>query len=140
MAEFEATDTAFLSRVRAHQRPLAIAGAVLALLGAVYLAWGILRYSPLADPRDDPGFDRPIARLAFLFHRYQLIVDDVDPKTPAEARMLHALSRNMQFSAGIIVLLVRMFVGTLAVLAGCIMMTVVVERARLLRLIKRLQE
>ena len=33
-----------------------------------------------------------------------------------------------------------MFVGTMVMLGGFIMMTVVVERARLLRLIKRLEE
>jgi hypothetical protein len=38
------------------------------------------------------------------------------------------------------VLQVRLFVGTLVLLGGLIMMTVAVERGRLLRLIKRLQE
>ena len=53
---------------------------------------------------------------------------------------MHGLSRNMQFSAGIMVLLVRIFTGRLTMLGGFIMMTLAVERARLLRLIKRLQE
>jgi hypothetical protein len=140
VAEFEARDAAFLSRVRAQQRPIAIGGAVIALLGAAYLTWGIARYSPRADPRDDPGFDGPIAELAFLFQRGQLAVENANPQTPGEKRMLFVLARNMQFSAGIIVLQVRIFVGTLAMLAGLILMTVVVERGRLLKLIKRLQE
>lgn len=140
MAAFEAREASFLSRVRAHQRPLAIGGAVLALLGASYLAWGILRYDQRADPRDNPGFDGPVANLAFIFQRGQLRVEKAEPQTPSEARLLHALARNMQFSAGIMVLQVRIFLGTLALLGGFIMMTVVVERARLLRLIKRLQE
>lgn len=140
MAEFEVKDAAFLSRVRAQQRPIAVGGALLALLGAAYLTWGIARYSPRVDPRDNPGFDGPIAELAFLFQRGQLIVENAQPQTPSEKRMLRALSLNMQFSAGIIVLLVRLFVGTLAMLAGLILMTVVVERGRLLKLIKRLQE
>lgn len=140
MAVFEQREAAFLSRVRSHQRPLAIGGALLALLGGAYLAWGILRYDQRVDPRDDPGFDGPIASLAFIFQRGQLIVENAAPATPSEARMLHALGRNMQFSAGVMVLQMRIFVGTLALLGGFIMLTVVVERARLLRLIKRLQE
>jgi hypothetical protein len=62
------------------------------------------------------------------------------PATPTEQRLMHGLSRNMQFSAGIMVLLVRIFTGRLTMLGGFIMMTLAVERARLLRLIKRLQE
>jgi hypothetical protein len=140
MGELEARESSFLAGIRRNQWPLAIAGGVISLLGAVYLAWAILRFNPNADPRVDPGFDRPIAQLAFIFERGQLLVEKAEPATPSEARMLRALARNMQFSAGIMVLQVRMFVGTLALIGGFIMVTVVVERARLLRLIRRLQE
>ncbi len=140
MGALEGRDSSALSAVRGRQRPIAIAGALIASLGALYLGWAIARYDQLADPRDKPGFDRPIADLAFIFQRGQLRVENAEPQTPSEARLLHALSRNMQFSAGIMVLQLRLFVGTLALLGGFIMLTVVVERARLLRLIKRLQE
>jgi hypothetical protein len=140
VGEFVGDEAAFLARVRSHQRPLAVFGGVLALAGAAYLAWGILHFDPHGDPRDSPGFDGPIANLAFIFQRGQILVENVEPKTQSEARMLAALARNMAFSAGIMVLQVRLFVGTLAMLAGFILLTVVVERARLLRLIKRLQE
>ena len=140
MGALEARDSSYVSAVHRRQRPLAIAGALIALIGALYLTWAIARYDQRADPRDHPGFDRPIADLAFVFQRGQLRVENAEPQTPSEARMLRALARNMQFSAGIMVLQVRLFVGTLAMLGGFIMLTVVVERARLLRLIKRLQE
>jgi hypothetical protein len=140
MAEFEKHHSSFLSRVRAHQRPLLVCGALLALLGGAYLTWAIVRYDPRVDPRDNPGFDRPISQLAFIFERGQLRVEKAEPQTASEARLLHALARNMQFSAGIMVLQMRLFVGTLALLGGCIMMTVAVERARLLRLITHLQD
>jgi hypothetical protein len=140
MGAFEAHEAELLARMRARQRPLAIAGAVFALLGAAYLAWGMMRYDQRIDPRDNPGFDGPIANLAFIFQRGQLMVERAEPATPTEARMLYALGRNMRFSAGIMVLQVRLFVGTLVLLGGLIMMTVAVERGRLLRLIKRLQE
>jgi hypothetical protein len=140
VSALEGNDAGFLSRVRSHQRPLAIAGALLSLCGIAYLAWAILRYDPEADPRLDTGFDRPIAKLGFLFQRGLWLVENAQPQTPTEERLLHGLSRNMQFSAGIMVLLLRIFTGTLTTLAGFIVMTVVVERARLLKLIKRLQE
>jgi hypothetical protein len=140
MGALEARDSSFLAGVRRSQRPLAIGGALLALLGAAYLAWAILRFDPDGDPRVNPGFDRPIAQLAFIFQRGQLLAERAEPATPSEARALHALSRNMQFSAGVMVLQLRMFVGTMALLGGFIMLTVVVERARLLRLIRRLEE
>jgi len=133
-------EASFLSRVRRHQRPLAIGGGLLAVAGIAYLAWAILRYDPNADPRLDTGFDRPIAKLGFLFERGLWLVENAEPQTPTEKRLLYGLTRNMQFSAGIMVLLLRIFTGTLTMLAGLIMMTVVVERARLLKLIKRLQE
>jgi hypothetical protein len=140
MGSLEQRDASFLAGVRRRQRPLAVGGALLALAGAGYLAWALLRFDPYADPRDNPGFDRPIAELAFIFQRGQLIVENAVPQTPSEQRMLRALARNMQFSSGIMVLLVRICVGTVAMLGGFIVMTVVVERGRLLKLIKRLEE
>ena len=53
---------------------------------------------------------------------------------------MRGLNRNMAFSAGMMVLLVRMFVGTIVVVFGLSIMTVVVERARLLAVIGRRRE
>ena len=65
--------------MRRRQRPIAIAGALLALAGAAYLAWGVLRYDPLADPRENPGFDGPVAHLAFIFERGMILVENAVP-------------------------------------------------------------
>lgn len=141
MAELEAGETSYLQVVRRRQRPLAVAGALLSLLAVSYLAWAILRFNPSADPRDNPGFDRPIAQLGFIFQKGQLQLEKMATvASPGERRILRMLSRNMSFSAGIMVLQVRLFVGTVALIGGLIMMTVVVERGRLLKLIKRLEE
>jgi hypothetical protein len=140
LSALEGNDASFLSSVRRHQRPLAISGALLSVCGIAYLAWAIVRYDPKADPRLDTGFDRPIAQLGFVFQRGLWMVENAEPHTPTEDRLLRGLSHNMQFSAGMMVLLLRIFTGTLAMLGGFIIMTVVVERARLLKLIKRLQE
>lgn len=140
MASLEEPQSRFLAGVRRRQRPIAIGGALLALAGAAYLAWGVLRYDPMVDPRKNPGFDGPVANLAFIFERGMILVENATPQTPSEARMLRALSRNMKFSAGIMVTMMRIFLGTLAMLGGFIMMTVAVERGRLLRLIAKLEE
>jgi hypothetical protein len=140
MSALEGRDAEYLERTRRNQRPIAIAGAVIAVLGIAYLVWAIHRYSPHADPRQDGGFDRPVAELGSLFERGLFIVENAVPNTPTEERLMHGLSRNMQFSSGIMVLQIRLFLGTITMLGGFIMMTVAVERARLLKLIKRLEE
>ena len=141
MAELESRDASYLAVTRRRQRPLAIAGAILALFALAYLAWAILRFNPRVDPRDDPGFDRPIAQLAFIFQKGQLKLEKMATEAPpSELRILRMMSRHMSFSAGIMVLQVRLFVGTVALLGGLIMMTVVVERGRLLKVIKKLEE
>ena len=129
-----------LGRLTRSQKPMAIAGALLALAGAAYLVWGIARFDPRADPRENPGFDWPVARLAFLFERGMVVVENAVPQTAAEARLLKGLTLNMNFSAGVMVLLLRIFFGTLALVSGFAIMTVVVERARLIAMIRHLRE
>ncbi len=127
-----------LSRLARTQRWTAAAGLALALVGAAYATWGVVRFDPLADPRRDPGFDRPVAKLAFLYASYQGGVERIEPETFTEAALLETLEGGMKFSAGMVLMLVRLFLGTLVALAGCVMMTVVVERRRLLAIIGRL--
>jgi hypothetical protein len=68
------------------------------------------------------------------------MVESAVPQTPTEERLLRGLARNLNFSAGVMVLLLRIFFGTLAVVTGLAIMTVVVERARLLAMIQTLRE
>ena len=86
MASLEEPQSRFLAGVRRRQRPIAIGGALLALAGAAYLAWGVLRYDPMVDPRKNPGFDGPVANLAFIFERGMILVENATPQTPSEAR------------------------------------------------------
>jgi len=140
VADLHDAQDRMLGRLSRSQKPMAIVGGVLALLGAAYLIWGVTRFDPLADPRENPGFDWPVARLAFLFEGGQFIVDNASAQTPTEGRLLRGLSRNMKFSAGVMVLQLRIFLGTLALVSGFAIMTVVVERARLISMIKHLRE
>jgi hypothetical protein len=140
MAELVEKQDRLLARVIRSQRPMAIAGALLALLGIAYMAWGVARFNPRLDPRDNPGFDWPVARIAFLFESGRIALNEVVPETRTEARLLRGLTRNMNFSTGLMVLLVRIVFGTLAMMTGFAIMTVVVERARLLAMIQKLRE
>lgn len=134
-------DARYVERVRRSQRPFLALGILLALTGAAYLTWGIARYKPWLDPRENPGFDQPVANLAFLFDRHEAQLEvKAQHATPEERRLMRGLTRNMEFSAGIMVLLLRMFLGTLTLVFGFAIMTVVVERARLLAVLERRRE
>ena len=140
MAALEEHQQRYVARVARSQKKLLVAGALIACTGALYLTWGIVHFNPHVDPRVNPGFDRPVAELAFLFERGQTLMEKSVASTPTEARLMYGLSRNMQFSAGVMVMLLRIFIGTLVMVSGFAIMTVVVERTRLLRLISRLRE
>ena len=140
MPELVDSQQLMLGHLTRSQKPMAIVGALLALLGAAYLVWGVTRFDPRADPRENPGFDWPIARLAFLFEHRQDALDRAVSQTPTEGRLRRGLSLNMNFSAGVMVLQLRILFGTLALVLGFAMMTVVVERARLIAMIRHLRE
>ena len=140
MSDMLEKDERLVASVRKSQRTYLVIGIVLALAGAAYLTWAIARYNPRLDPRENPGFDQPVAQIAFLFHAYQEQLELKAPDaTPKELGLMRGLSRNMQFSAGMMVLLVRVLIGTLVLVFGLAVMTVVVERARLLAVIGRLK-
>ena len=140
MAELQEAEVRAFERIARHQKPMAIGGLVLAILGAVYLGWGVSRFDPREDPRVNPGFDWPVARLAFIFDRGRAQLERAEPETKSEQQMIRRVQRNMDFSAGVMVFLLRTFCGTLAFVLGLTMVTVVVERARLIALVRRLQE
>ncbi|MEX2205860.1 MAG: hypothetical protein WEF50_06485 [Myxococcota bacterium] len=140
MAELVELQDRMLGRLARSQKPLAIVGTLLALLGATYVTWGVLRFDPRADPRVEPGFDWPVARLAFLFDRGQARLEQAEPGSPVEQSLRRVLSRNMHFSTGVMVMLLRIFLGTLVLVLGFAILTVVVERARLIAMIRHLRE
>jgi hypothetical protein len=138
VAELDESQGRMFGRLTRSQRPMVIVGAVLALLGAAYLVWGVTRFDPGTDPRLNPGFDWPVARLAFLFERGH--PSSRMRPAPDGERLLRGMSRNMSFSAGVMVMLLRIFLGTLALVLGFATLTVVVERARLIAMIRHLRE
>ena len=129
----------YLERLSWTQRVATAVGLVLSLVGAGYVAWAVYMFDWRVDPRTQVSFDGPIAQLGFLYDRYQTILDKVVPETQVEHWLVDGIKRGMIFSAGTMVMMLRIYIGTLVGLMGLVTLTIVVERRRLLRLIEKLQ-
>jgi hypothetical protein len=124
-----------LVRLHRTQRWIAALGLLLTLGGASYAFWGVYRFDANADPRQEPGFDLPVARLAFAYDEQQRTFEKIRPETFTEHVLMESLVRGMNFSASFAVMLMRLFLGTLTLLSGLVILTVGVERQRLLAII-----
>lgn len=113
---------------------------MLLLSGVLYASWGVMRFDPRADPRLAPGPDGPVARLAFLYDGYRPALRIVAAQSEGEQRLVRTLERGMNFSAGLLTTLLRLFLGTFIAFSGLVMLSVCAERARLLKVIVRLQQ
>ena len=133
------TQERLLARLARTQRWAAAAGLALAIAGVAYAGWGLASFDPRGDPRLDPGFDRPVAKLAFLFVSYQGALEYIQPETSTELFLLETLQGGMKFGSGLTLMLLRLLIGTIMAVAGFAAMTVVVERRRLLVIIERLR-
>lgn len=138
MAELSDRESAYLARLGRSQPVAAWLGVGLALLGAAYIAWALYLFDYRVDPRTQASFDEPVAELGFLYDRYQKTLDKIIPETQIEGWLLDGLRRGMIFSAGTMVLMLRLYIGTLVCVMGLVALTVVVERRRLLRLVHKL--
>lgn len=139
MADLTERQADWLASLEHGQRIASIAGASMLLAGLAYIGFAVLIFDPLADPREQPSWDRPVAQLAHLYRPYRPILRAIRPQTDVEHLLHEGVQRNMSFSTGIMILLVRVLVGTVLCLSGMAALTVVVERRRLLALIAQLR-
>jgi hypothetical protein len=139
MAELSGAQQRLLARLRCVQRWTAVTGSLLALAGALYAGWGLYCFDPRAEPGLDPGFDRPVAGLSLLYAPHYRSILKIRPETFTEEVLMETITRGIHFHAAFLTLLLRLFLGTLATLGGLIMLTVYVERRRLLAVIERLR-
>lgn len=128
---------ALLAALPRQQRVARVAGIVMSVVGILYIAWAITRFDPAGDPTEGIGFDAVVtAPVATLFVKYR----DYLNKRVWEDSQAHALAgslkRNMNFSAGLLLLAFRVILGLIVMLLGFATMTVVIERARLLRILE----
>ena len=139
VSALDARQERYLASVVGHQRRVRVVGLVLALAGATYVAWGVLQFDPARDPTGERAFDRPIAQVGELLARYRAALQRLPTDTPSEAFLMSELESQTRVTASVAVVLLRIFVGTLVLVAGLICLTVSVERARLLALIATLR-
>ena len=139
MPELSERDRILLAKVSRGQRASTVAGVLLTLAGVGYVSWAVYVFDYRVDPRTQSSFDGPIADLAFLYDRYQRILDSITPESEVEELLLQGVRRGMYFSSGVMVMMLRIYIGTLVCLMGLVALTVVVERHRLLRMIEQLE-
>ena len=128
----------FVRSLRRSERGSIALGCVLVVLGGGYAGWALARFDPRAEIAQHMSFDRPVSALGRVFDPYNVLLRVVKPKTELESTLLRTLQRSNDFSVGIMITLLRVFLGTLALVMGMVALTVVVERRRLLRVIDTL--
>jgi hypothetical protein len=112
---------------------------LLALAGCAYLAWGLLQFDPRRDSTGEFAFDWPIARVGGVLAGYRAALGRLPTDTAGEAFLMSELHSQTRITASVAVMLLRIFIGTLVLLAGLVCLTVSVERGRLLALIATLR-
>jgi len=140
MATISERDERLLRRLGTTQRLAAALGLFLALAGVGYVTWAVLLFDPRADPHEQPRWDRPVAGIATLYDRFNPLLNAIRPQTENEELLLSGVKANLRFSTGLLILATRVLIGTIFALGGLAALTVVVERARLLKVIEQLRK
>lgn len=139
MAALSERDAQLIARIERSERPTLIWACVLMLLGASYAVWGTLRFDSRASIEDHMSFDRPVSSLGKLYGPYAPFLRLAEPQSDVEAILMKALKANMAFSVGIMMTLMRVFLGILMLVMGMVALSVRLERRRLLNVIARIQ-
>jgi hypothetical protein len=138
MSALDSADIDLLASHRRNQRRIVLLGVLLVACGSAYLGWAVLRFDPRATMSQHASFDRPVSSLQTLYDPYKVVFQHLKPQTDVEQLLAAGLRGNMNFSVGIMMTMLRIFLGMVLVLDGLFMWTVAVERRRLLRIIERL--
>ncbi len=138
MADLDPRQQRRVAAVLRNQWRLKAFGAVLALLGVAYALFGFAKFELGRNPAG--AFDRPIAELGNVLGGYQGGLDGMQTSTELEVFLIKQLHFQTDVTASVMALLLRLYVGTLMLLAGLILLTVSIERGKLLALIQRLRE
>ncbi len=127
---------ALLEALPNQQRIARISGIVCSIAGILYIVWAIGRFEPRGNPADEIGFDALVTKpVATLYVHYSDRLRERSYDSPQARFLARALERNMNFSAGLLLLAFRVILGLTATLLGFATLTVVIERGRLLRIL-----
>jgi uncharacterized membrane protein YphA (DoxX/SURF4 family) len=116
-----------------------IAGAVLFLVGAVYMLWAVNRLHSTPAAAEPEAFDQPIARLARLVGAAQERLSRVQPATPVERALLEELRAQMDLTGRLLLLVLRLLVGSIVATAGLALLATTFAQQPLLGIFRRLR-
>jgi hypothetical protein len=131
-------DARTLARLRARQPWLLAGGALLFLLGAVYMFWAVgrLHSTPAAD--EVGAFDRPIGGLARLVGAVDARLSRAAPVTPLERSLLAELRAQVDLTGRLLLLVLRLLVGSIVATAGLALLATTFAQRPLLGIFRRL--
>jgi hypothetical protein len=138
MPDLDPRERALLESHRRNHGRLLVAAALLIVSGAGYASWAVLRFDPRAAIEQHAGFDPPVNALTRMYDPYQPMLRNLRPTTDTEQLLLWGLRANMSFTAGMLMTLLRVFLGLLLLLCGLFLITTAFERRRLVRILQRL--
>lgn len=128
---------ALLEALPRQQRIARLSGIACSVAGILYIAWAISRFEPTGNPAEEIGFDAPVTRpVATLYVKYSDSLAKRDFEGYQARALARSLDRNMNFSAGLLLLSFRVILGLIVTLLGFATMTVVIERGRLIRILE----
>ena len=131
-------DARTLARLRALQRPMLGAGALLFLLGAAYMLWSVDRLHGTPAAAEPDAFDRPIAALARLVGSAQDRLERVQPVSPLETSLLEDLRQRTELTGRLLLLVLRLLIGSAIATAGLALLATTFAQRPLLGIFRRL--
>jgi len=131
-------DARTLARMRARQRWLLIAGALLFVLGAGYMFWAVERLHSTPAAAEPGAFDRPIAGLARLVIAVEERLSRAEPVTPLERALLAELRAQVDLNGRMLLLVLRLLVGSTVATAGLALLSTTFAPRPLLGIFRRL--
>ena len=132
-------DANTLARVRKRQGPMLIAGALLFLLGALYMLWAVDRLHGTPAAEETSAFDRPIAALARSVRAQQERLEHMQPVTPIEKSLLAELRAQADITGRLLLFVMRLLVGSIVLTVGLMLLATTLAQRPLLGIFKRLR-
>lgn len=113
-------------------------GALLLVLGSGYMFWSVQRLHGTPATDEAQAFDRPVAGMARVTVDALARLNRVAPVTPLERALHDDLRRQTDVTGRLLILVLRLLVGSMLVTAGLVLLTNALAQWPLLRIFRRL--
>jgi len=113
-------------------------GALLLVLGAGYMFWSVQQLHGTPAAAESQAFDRPVAGMARLTVDALARLERVTPVTPLERSLLGDLRRQTDVTGRLLILVLRLLLGSMLVTAGLVLLASAVAQWPLLGIFRRL--